>query len=93
MYPKIVKFSLFYFISGMSALAGMFLMYLDEEDAFWCFVSLLERQKYFSGYFDDLMERYSYVYSELSNHSLISICGDRNGVVRKLASMQGLHWC
>ena len=42
----------------MSYVAGVFLMYMNETDAFWCFVSVLERPKYLRGYFMDHMARY-----------------------------------
>lgn len=45
------------YCQGMSSIAGVFLMYLPEEDAFWCFLSLLERHKYLLGYFDNHMLR------------------------------------
>ncbi len=41
----------------MSYVAGMFLMQMNETDAFWCMVSLLERHKYLRGYFDKNMHR------------------------------------
>jgi hypothetical protein len=46
-------------ISGMSVIAAMFLMQMggDEETAFWCLVSLLERHKYLMGYFHNKMAR------------------------------------
>jgi hypothetical protein len=31
---------------GMSQIAAIFLMYMDEEDAFWCMHSLLVNRKY-----------------------------------------------
>ena len=33
-------------------------MQLEEYDAFWCFVSLMERQKYLRGYYSANMSRY-----------------------------------
>ncbi|EDO27607.1 predicted protein, partial [Nematostella vectensis] len=41
------------YCQGMSYIAGMLLMNMDEEDAFWCLVSLFERPKYLAGYFDN----------------------------------------
>ena len=39
------------FSTGMAYVAGVLLMQLEEEDAFWCFVSLMERPKYLRGYY------------------------------------------
>ena len=44
-------------IVGMSYIGGMLLMQLEEYDAFWCFVSLMERQKYLRGYYSANMSR------------------------------------
>lgn len=41
------------YCQGMSYIAGMFLMNMDEEDSFWCLVSMFERPKYLAGYFND----------------------------------------
>ncbi|KAK2175013.1 hypothetical protein NP493_760g00032 [Ridgeia piscesae] len=37
------------YCQGMSSIAGVLLMHLPEEDAFWCTLSLLERHKYLLG--------------------------------------------
>ena len=58
-------------VTGMSAIAGMFMMYLDEEDAFWCLVSLLERHKYLVGYFSEEMSRFV-LYSILICYAVLS---------------------
>ena len=44
-------------VIGMSYIGGMLLMQLEEYDAFWCFVSLMERQKYLRGYYSANMSR------------------------------------
>ena len=56
-YNKVYLSDIFVSCSGMSYLAAVLLMHLDEEEAFWCFVSLLEKPKYFSGYFLHNMDR------------------------------------
>ncbi len=38
-------------------MAGMLLMQLEEEDAFWCFVSLMEQRKYLRGFYSAQMQR------------------------------------
>ena len=43
--------------TGMAAIAGVFVMYMSEEEAFWCLVSVLEREKFLVGYFSDDMVR------------------------------------
>lgn len=45
------------YCQGMSYLAAMFLMQLEEKEAFWALVSLLERRKYLFGYFDKMLEK------------------------------------
>ncbi|XP_032227912.2 small G protein signaling modulator 3 homolog isoform X2 [Nematostella vectensis] len=45
------------YCQGMSYIAGMLLMNMDEEDAFWCLVSLFERPKYLAGYFDNSLSK------------------------------------
>ncbi|CAH1786630.1 unnamed protein product [Owenia fusiformis] len=45
------------YCQGMSYIAGMLLMHMEEKDAFWCFAALIERQKYLQGYFDDKLSR------------------------------------
>lgn len=42
----ILIFIIKYFFKGMSQIAAVFLMYMDEEDAFWCLHSLLANRKY-----------------------------------------------
>ena len=34
------------YCQGMSQIAGLFLMYMDEEDAFWCLHSLMVTRRY-----------------------------------------------
>lgn len=34
------------YCQGMSQIAGLFLMYMDEEDAFWCLHSLMVDKRY-----------------------------------------------
>lgn len=45
------------YCQGMSYIAGMLLMNMNEEDAFWMLVSLFERPKYLSGYFDSSLSK------------------------------------
>ncbi|ELU00566.1 hypothetical protein CAPTEDRAFT_226882 [Capitella teleta] len=47
------------YCQGMSVIAAMFLIQTncDEETAFWCLVSLLDRHKYILGYFHNNMAR------------------------------------
>ncbi|XP_065909077.1 TBC1 domain family member whacked-like isoform X2 [Dysidea avara] len=40
------------YCQGMSYVAAMLLMYLDEEDAFWALVSLFEGPKYLANFYD-----------------------------------------
>lgn len=45
--------------AGMSLVAGLFLIVMsNEETAFWCLVSVMERGKYLLGYYDSHMERF-----------------------------------
>ncbi|XP_073245989.1 uncharacterized protein [Porites lutea] len=56
------------YCQGMSYIAGMFLMNMEEEDAFWCLVSILERPKYLAGYFSDSLgkiQRHAAVFERL----------------------------
>ena len=34
------------YTQGMSGLAALLLMYMSEEDAFWCLVTLMQEQRY-----------------------------------------------
>ncbi|XP_067043834.1 TBC1 domain family member 10B-like [Acropora muricata] len=45
------------YCQGMSYIAGMFLMNMNEEDSFWCLVSMFERPKYLAGYFSDSLDK------------------------------------
>ncbi|XP_022242192.1 TBC1 domain family member 10B-like [Limulus polyphemus] len=61
------------YCQGMSYLAAMFLMQLEEKDAFWAFVSLLERRKYLWGYFHNVLERvesHAKVFEKILNRHL-----------------------
>ncbi|XP_046842546.1 TBC1 domain family member 10B-like [Xenia sp. Carnegie-2017] len=56
------------YCQGMSYIGGMLLIQMSEEDAFWMFVSLIERPKYLSGYFDATLskiQRHSQVFEAL----------------------------
>lgn len=56
------------YCQGMSYIAGMFLMNMDEEDSFWCLVSMFERPKYLAGYFNDSLgkiQRHASVFERL----------------------------
>lgn len=50
------------YCQGMSFIAGMLVLHLPEEEAFWCLVALLQKPKYLQGYFDDCLERYLLLY-------------------------------
>ncbi|EDV28637.1 uncharacterized protein TRIADDRAFT_51755 [Trichoplax adhaerens] len=45
------------YCQGMAFIAGMLLMHMNEEDAFWSMVSLFEKSKYLRGYFDKSLSR------------------------------------
>ncbi|XP_070566220.1 USP6 N-terminal-like protein [Ptychodera flava] len=45
------------YCQGMSYIVAMFLMHMNEENAFWSIVSLFERPKYLYGYFEHDMNR------------------------------------
>uniref|UniRef100_A0A7E4V262 Rab-GAP TBC domain-containing protein n=1 Tax=Panagrellus redivivus TaxID=6233 RepID=A0A7E4V262_PANRE len=75
------------YCQGMSQIAGLFLMYMNEEDAFWCLHSLMVNRKYsmhgmfapgfpklhrFEQHYDHVMQRYL---PKLHKHF------DREGVV------------
>lgn len=45
------------YCQGMSYIAAMFLLFMSEEEAFWCLVALMERPKYLQGYFDITLEK------------------------------------
>ncbi|KJE89651.1 gh regulated tbc protein-1 [Capsaspora owczarzaki ATCC 30864] len=45
------------YCQGMSSIAAMLLMHLDEESTFWALVSIFERPKYLSGYYDTSLHR------------------------------------
>jgi len=56
------------YCQGMSYIAGMFLMNMEEEASFWCLVSMFERPKYLSGYFNDSLgkiQRHAAVFERL----------------------------
>eukprot|EP00117_Sycon_ciliatum_P011026 scpid51521/ scgid12673/ USP6 N-terminal-like protein len=61
------------YCQGMSFIAGMLLIHMDEEDAFWCLASLFERPKYLLGFFDaslSKMHLYANIFKELLHHHL-----------------------
>ena len=41
--------------AGMAYIGGLLLMSMEEEDTFWALVSLFDRPKYLSGYYDPSM--------------------------------------
>ncbi|XP_020620810.1 uncharacterized protein LOC110058501 [Orbicella faveolata] len=56
------------YCQGMSYIAGMFLMNMEEEASFWCLVSMFERPKYLAGYFNDSLgkiQRHAAVFERL----------------------------
>ncbi|KAL9955236.1 hypothetical protein ACROYT_G036529 [Oculina patagonica] len=56
------------YCQGMSYIAGMFLMNMEEEESFWCLVSMFERPKYLAGYFNDSLgkiQRHAAVFERL----------------------------
>jgi len=56
------------YCQGMSYIAGMCLMNMEEEDSFWCLVSMFERPKYLAGYFDHSLgkiQRHAAVFERL----------------------------
>ncbi|XP_026884593.2 TBC1 domain family member 10A [Electrophorus electricus] len=56
---------------GMSYIAAVFLMVLDEEEAFWAMVILLEKPKYLSELFDSSLKKIQHqalVFQQLLKH-------------------------
>ena len=61
------------YCQGMSYIGGMLLTQMSEEDAFWMLVSLIERPKYLSGYFDSTLskiQRHSQVFEKLLSQKM-----------------------
>lgn len=61
------------YCQGMSYIGGMLLMNMTEEDAFWMLVSLFERPKYLSGYFDSSLskiQRHSQVFERFLHRKM-----------------------
>ena len=46
-----------YMCAGMAYVGGLLLMSMEEEDTFWALVSLFDRPKYLSGYYNHSMDR------------------------------------
>uniref|UniRef100_T1JE22 Rab-GAP TBC domain-containing protein n=1 Tax=Strigamia maritima TaxID=126957 RepID=T1JE22_STRMM len=45
------------YCQGMSYIAAMLLLFVTEEEAFWCLVAMMERPKYLHGYFDAQLQK------------------------------------
>lgn len=45
------------YTQGMSGLGALLLMYMSEEDAFWCLVTLMQEERYcgFENYMSNLL--------------------------------------
>ncbi|XP_048449966.1 carabin-like, partial [Rhincodon typus] len=57
----------------MSYIAAMLLMNMQEEDAFWAFVVLLEKPKYLAGFYEhslDTIQRHAKIFQQLLKHRM-----------------------
>ncbi|XP_048401827.1 TBC1 domain family member 10A isoform X3 [Stegostoma tigrinum] len=61
------------YCQGMSYIAAMLLMNMQEEDAFWAFVVLLEKPKYLAGFYEhslDTIQRHAKIFQQLLKHRM-----------------------
>ncbi|XP_059829983.1 carabin [Hypanus sabinus] len=61
------------YCQGMSYIAAMLLMNMQEEDAFWALVVLLETPKYLAGFYEhslDTIQRYAKIFEQLLKHRM-----------------------
>ncbi|XP_067903052.1 TBC1 domain family member 10B [Heterodontus francisci] len=61
------------YCQGMSYIAAMLLMNMQEEDAFWALVVLLEKPKYLAGFYEhslDTIQRHAKIFQQLLKHRL-----------------------
>ncbi|XP_062518798.1 carabin-like isoform X2 [Corticium candelabrum] len=74
------------YCQGMSFVAGVILMHLDEEDAFWVMTSLFERKKYLLGYFSPTL-------AKIKSHAEVfqQLLNDRSGTLAKHLTSLGVY--
>ncbi|XP_051884960.1 USP6 N-terminal-like protein [Pristis pectinata] len=61
------------YCQGMSYIAAMLLMNMQEEDAFWALVVLLEKPKYLAGFYEyslDTIQRHAKIFQQLLKHRM-----------------------
>ncbi|XP_055505289.1 TBC1 domain family member 12 isoform X1 [Leucoraja erinacea] len=61
------------YCQGMSYIAAMLLMNMQEQDAFWALVVLLEKPKYLAGFYEhslDTIQRHAKIFQQLLKHRM-----------------------